>query len=143
MTEQLLSMTQTSALKPSNGGMRQRTNPTLVTTTSRGFNPHSVASSKSSAEGESAGTVRTLIIAVSLCGVLCFCVLATMFNARYPFFAFQGNMEEAAASCWQTAALFAIVAVVALFPSLVSFISSRHKAHVLQKKHVLPGGYRS
>lgn len=133
-------MKQTTALKVPTGEIRQRNNtPTGQTPpenaqpfTNDPFNP----------EAASLTVARTVAIVISLLGVLCFAILAIMFNARYPFFAFRGNMEEAAASCKQTAILFFVVALIAIAPPLANFFSMQQKAKSLQKKHVLPGAYR-
>lgn len=93
---------------------------------------------------EAAGmsTVRAVFIVVSLLGVVSFSGLAMLFGARYAFVGFHGNMEEAAASCWQTAVLFGVVAVVSAFPSLTNAISAKSRAYALKKKYTLPSVHR-
>lgn len=96
-------------------------------------------------EGEENGgvsSIRTIILVVSVLGVVSFSFLASLFGAEYEFFGFHGNMEEAASSCWQTALLFAVISVIAAFPSITALLSSWKRAYSLKKKHVLPGGYR-
>lgn len=86
--------------------------------------------------------LRACFLVVSLLGVVCFSTLAVLFGARYAFFGFRGNMEEAAASCWETALLFGLVAVVSGLPSVSGAISARSKAYALRKKQTLPSFYR-
>lgn len=83
-------------------------------------------------------TLRAVILIVSVLGVSTFSSLAMVFGARYAFVGFHGNMEDAANSCWQTAALFAIVALISAFPSLTSAFYARSRAHALHKKYTLP-----
>lgn len=133
-------MQQTTALKTSTAGIRQRNNTPIGQTS-----PHitqSLNDDPFETDAAPMSTARAIIITISLLGVICFSALATLFNARYPFFAFHGNMEDAASSCWQTVALFAIIAIIAIFPSFANIYSSRQKAKALQKEHVLPGAYR-
>lgn len=133
-------MKQTTALKMPTGEIRQRNNtPTGQTPPA---NAQAFANDPFNSEAPTLSMVRTFAIGISLLGVLCFAVLAILFNARYPFFDFRGNMEEAATSCRQTAILFSVFALVAIAPPLVNLFSSRQKAKLLQRKHILPGAYR-
>eukprot|EP00177_Eucheuma_denticulatum_P000206 GFKZ01000360.1.p4 GENE.GFKZ01000360.1~~GFKZ01000360.1.p4 ORF type:complete len:132 (-),score=18.71 GFKZ01000360.1:3576-3971(-) len=91
---------------------------------------------------ENMGTVRAIALVISMVGVATFSALAVMFGERYAFFGFHGNMEEAAASCWQTATLFGVVATCAAFPSLISLLSSRSRIHAANKKYSLPTMYK-
>lgn len=93
-------------------------------------------------ESSDMSTARAVVLTVSVLGVLSFSVFAVMFGARYPFFGFHGNMEEATTSCWQTAILFGVVAIFAIFPSVTNAVGGWRRAHSLHKKHVLPGAYR-
>lgn len=86
--------------------------------------------------------VRAVFLVVSLLGIVSFSGLAMLFSARYAFVGFHGNMEEAAASCWQTAVLFGFVAIVSAFPSLTNAISAKSRAYALNKKYTLPSVHR-
>lgn len=85
---------------------------------------------------------RAIILVVSFLGVISFCILGSLFGARYAFFGFHGNMEEAAKSCWQTAVLFGVVAVMAVLPSITNALHKWQKLRSIHRKHVLPSVYR-
>lgn len=119
-----------------NTGIRQR-NPAPASNSDR----HSKVDIDAPQPGHM-GTVRAIALVISLVGIISFSALAVMFGARYAFFGFHGNMEEAAASCWQTAALFGVVAACTAFPSLISLLSSRSRIHAANKKYSLPTMYK-
>lgn len=87
-------------------------------------------------------SVRSVVVVISLLGVISFSTLAYFFSTRYNFLGFHGNMEEAASSCRQTAVLFGITAFIAIFPTLTALFKAKKKAQVLKRKQVLPGNYR-
>jgi len=117
--------------------LRQRTS----NATQRPHEHRSTSSEPPNSSGMS--TARGIALTVSLLGLLSFSVLGMSFGSRYAFFGFHGNMEEAAKSCWETAILFAVIAVFSAFPSITGSISAKLRRYSLDKKHKLPGGYRS
>lgn len=89
-------------------------------------------------EQSSMGSLRSVILVVAVLGIVSFSGLAMLFSTRYAFIGFRGNMEEAATSCWQTAIMFAIVALFTAFPSMTSVFTARTRAYAMQKKYTLP-----
>lgn len=117
-------------------GIRQRALPTAT-----GMSEHRTPA-LDEPEPSNMNAVRGTILIISLLGVVSFATLAVLFSARYAFFGFRGNMEQATTSCWETAFLFGVIAVAAAVPSVSGAFKNWYKARLLRKKQVLPGAYR-
>lgn len=117
-------------------GIRQRAMPTTVS-----MSEHRKPA-LDEPEPSNMSAVQGTILIISSLGVVSFTTLAALFSARYAFFGFRGNMEQAATSCWQTAFLFGIIAVAAAVPSVSGAFRAWRKARLLRKKQVLPVAYR-
>lgn len=123
-------------------GMRQRTTSTLDVSNDNSEPRSSSEQIDDMPPIQMALTPRIIFSIVCALGFVCFALLTTLFDARYQFFAFHGNMEDAAASCRKTAIIFAVLALIAFLPSISNCLIARQRALSLQKKHVLPGAYR-
>lgn len=123
-------------------GMRQRATSTLDVSTDNSDPRCSSEQIEETPPFQITLTPRIIFSIVCVLGFVCFALLTTLFDARYQFFAFHGNMEDAAASCRKTAIIFAALAFVAFLPSISNCLVARQRALSLQKKHVLPGAYR-
>lgn len=123
-------------------GMRQRATSTMDVPTENYESRCSSGHVEDESPIQLTLTPRIIFSIVCSLGFVCFAILTTLFDARYQFFAFRGNMEDAATSCRKTAFIFAVLAIVAFLPSISNCLLARQRAFSLQKKHVLPGAYR-